>query len=57
MDLFKGQLSLDDLLYKEIPLLHGLYEQRLIYLTEKHKAEKAEMDRIQSNASHNKKPR
>ena len=52
LDIFKGQLTLDDVLTTELPLLTDLYTGRAKFLEDKRKIEEKEMQKIKNqNAS------
>jgi hypothetical protein len=48
LDIFKGQLLLDDILEIELPLLSDLYNARTRFLEDKAKAEKREIQKAKS---------
>ncbi len=50
LDIFKGQLTLNDVLNTELPLLNGLYEGRAKFLEDKRAIEQKEMNRIRQNS-------
>jgi hypothetical protein len=51
LDIFKGQLTLKDVMTIELPLLTDLYNGRAKFLEDKRKIEEREMDRIKSQAA------
>ena len=51
LDIFKGQLTLDDVMTIELPLLTDLYNGRAKFLEDKRKIEEREMERIKSQAA------
>jgi hypothetical protein len=50
LDIFKGQLTLDDVLNVELPLLTDLYNGRSKFLEDKRKIEEKEMEKIRSQS-------
>ena len=54
LDIFKGQLTLTDVLATELPLLTDLYNGRGKFLEEKRKIEEKELQKIRSNAANQK---
>ena len=57
LDVFQGQLSLDEIMQIEKPFLDELLNARVEYLQEKRKLEDEEMTRLQEQANANKKRR
>lgn len=55
LDIFKGQLSLTDVLSMELPLLSELYVGRAKFLEEKNKIEQKELEKARQNAANRKK--
>lgn len=53
LEVFKGQLSFEDILTTDLPLLSDLYTARIKFLEDKHKAEEQELERIR-NRNNNK---
>lgn len=51
LDIFKGQLTLNDVLTIELPLLSDLYNGRAKFLEDKRKIEEKEMERIKAQAA------
>lgn len=48
MEIFKGQLSFNDLMTLDLPLLTDLYSARIKFLEDKRKAEENELESIRS---------
>ena len=48
LDVFRAQLTLQDIMTMELPLLSELYNGRVRFLEEKRKIEKEEMDKIRN---------
>lgn len=48
MEIFKGQLSFNELMTLDLPLLIDLYSARIKFLEDKRKAEEKELENIRS---------
>lgn len=55
LDIFKGQLTLGDVLNVELPLLNDLYTGRSKFLDDKRKIEDKELERIRNQGASSKK--
>ena len=57
LDIFRGQLTLQDVLSTELPLLTDLYNGRAKFLEDKRKLEEKEMNRVRNDANNKRSPR
>lgn len=54
LDLFNKQLTLDEVLHTELPMLSDLFDARSRFLDDKRKIEKQEADKMRDQQKNNK---
>jgi hypothetical protein len=57
LDIFKGQLTLEDVMECELPMLSSLYDARARFVEDKRKIEAREMEKAKAEAASKPRPK